>query len=140
MTELNEIKAKYPLAVEALKTKEISFLPDSGYLLHYEDVIGRIAWFKGNLETQDEIGKMLAELLNLVAKQDKAEYESVLVGETTIPLSYTGLKTAPIGTPVYKDKQGYFINFEMLGGGFYSMRYPSTAQFEFTAFTPIAKP
>jgi len=73
MTELNEIKAKYPLAVEALKltTFEVNTYED---ITLVEAANGTILIEVMTSEclpkrlVQYQMGKMLAELLNLIAK------------------------------------------------------------------------
>ena len=81
MTELNEIKAKYPLAVEFIKGKEFTSKTDDDILMFTTIEgceLGSVDCFVGidiltneplnNSPVQDEIGKMIAELLNLIAK------------------------------------------------------------------------
>ena len=74
MTELNELKAKYPLAVEALKGTTIQNRTkgDRIDITFVNDELDNVLWIDGVTygmqTTEDEIGKMLAELLNLIAK------------------------------------------------------------------------
>lgn len=74
MTELNELKAKYPLAVEAA---QCGFLYDAKRerIMNYTDGFNvdivlspKYDIAKNGKQRKDEIGKMLAELLNLIAK------------------------------------------------------------------------
>lgn len=73
MTQLNELKAKYPLAVKYLKGKDFTIedYQEIAYLYSSEFSIGIDISTKeplNNSPAQDEIGKMLAEILNLIAK------------------------------------------------------------------------
>ena len=79
MTELNEIKAKYPLAVEALSHlgNNLHYDVGSGCVMTESGIVaevlevrgwGQIQQLTAPEARQDEIGKMLAELLNLIAK------------------------------------------------------------------------
>lgn len=66
------------------------------------------------------------------------ETELEPIGHTTIPLGYNHCDTQPIGTPVYQDNQGYYINFTLTKTGeVFKQRYPASGEFKFNAFTPI---
>jgi hypothetical protein len=72
MRELNEIKAKYSLAVEALNglnftTSSPANQIDTTIKSNGLEVLLKLSTVT-NQAKQDELGKMLAELLNLIAK------------------------------------------------------------------------
>ena len=73
MNKLNEIKAKYPLAVEAMKvtTFQINARQDITLVESANGAIGievMTSECPPKQLVQDQLGKMLAELLNLIAK------------------------------------------------------------------------
>lgn len=79
MIELNELKAKYPLAVETLSRlgNNLHYDVGSGYVMTESGIVAEVLEVRGwgqiqQLTTpearQDEIGNLLAELLNLITK------------------------------------------------------------------------
>lgn len=143
MTE--ELKQRYPLAVELLKKERFAVMP-------YRHLSTEVRSLSANVkvkittsteidpteEAQDQIGHLFADFLNSLNEEPKKTEVSKLVGHTTKELAYKGVFPAPIGTPVHKDEQGYFIEFDLLTGGKITNRYPISGEFAFTSFNPIA--